>query len=57
MLNNSIDAFSHIQRNNKSIALYALNKNKELWIYVKDEAGGIKEEYLQRIFKPSFYYL
>ena len=28
--------------------------NKELFIYIKDNAGGIKPEYIQRLFEPYF---
>jgi len=54
ILNNAIDAYENIVKKDKAIEIYAKEINQELFIYIKDSAGGIKHEYLQRLFEPYF---
>lgn len=54
MLNNAIDAYEDVQTSDKSIELYAEDKEDEIWISITDHAGGIQEKHLKQIFEPYF---
>ena len=54
ILNNAIDAYENIQSSEKTIQIYALDKEDEIWIFIEDNAGGIKKKHLQQIFEPYF---
>ena len=54
IFNNAIDVYMQIERNDKLIEVYAQNRANEVWIYIKDQAGGIKQEHLGKIFEPYF---
>ena len=50
ILSNMVDVFNERNIENRKIKIY--NKNYE--IYIEDNAGGIKEEYLDKIFNNNF---
>ena len=54
VLNNAVDAYVNVDKQDKTIEVHAKKVNKELLIYIKDSAGGIKHEYIQRLFEPYF---
>jgi len=54
VLNNAVDAYVNVDKKDKTIELYVKRVNKELFIYIKDSAGGIKHEYINRLFEPYF---
>jgi len=54
VLNNAVDAYANVNKKDKIIEIYAQKLDTELFIYVKDSAGGIKQEYIQRLFEPYF---
>jgi len=53
ILNNARDAFSDI-KTNKYIFIEAISKNKELIITIRDNAGGINEDIITKVFEPYF---
>ena len=54
ILNNSLDAFEEQNLEKKFIFLDLYKENNSLVLIIKDNAGGIKEELLGRIFEPYF---
>ncbi len=54
LLNNAKDAFESIKYENKKIILKCNIQNSQLFISIKDNAGGIKEENINKIFNPYF---
>jgi PAS domain S-box-containing protein len=54
IFNNAKDAFKDGNSNNKYLFITQYNKDKKTIIKFKDNAGGIKEEILPRIFEPYF---
>jgi len=54
IFNNAIDVYMQRERNDKFIEVYAENRANEVWIYIKDQAGGIKQEHLGKLFEPYF---
>ncbi|GAB6045699.1 hypothetical protein JCM11957_12970 [Caminibacter profundus] len=54
ILNNSIDAFKESNINPKKILIMVKKEKHNAIISVIDNAGGIKEEYLDKIFEPYF---
>ena len=54
ILKNSIDAFKDKTNKDKKIAVIALKKENFLLITIEDNAGGIKNEHLQKVFEPYF---
>ena len=54
ILNNAIDAFDVGEFNKKYIFINAYIKNNSLNIEIKDNAKGIKDEIIDRIFEPYF---
>ena len=54
ILNNAIDAYETIDMNDKRIDLYAKKEDDFVCIYIKDQAGGIKEELITKLFEPYF---
>jgi C4-dicarboxylate-specific signal transduction histidine kinase len=54
LLNNSVDALSNINKENKKIIFDVKEVEDKLFIYVNDNANGISDENLSRIFEPYF---
>jgi len=54
ILNNAIDAYSENNIIDKSIELYVVEKEAMVCIFIKDEAGGISDENLSKLFEPYF---
>ena len=54
LLNNSVDALSNVKKENKKITFDIEEVGDKLLIYVSDNANGISDENLSRIFEPYF---
>jgi signal transduction histidine kinase len=54
ILNNTLDAFKEFNPKEKFIFIDAYKKDNKLILEIKDNAGGIKEEIISRIFEPYF---
>jgi len=54
ILNNAVDAYKGVERVNKIIKVYVEVEDNELLIFVKDQACGIKQNNLKRLFEPYF---
>lgn len=54
LLNNAIDALVKIDSSKKYIFIDIYKKNKTIFLSIKDNAGGIKDDILPRIFEPYF---
>jgi len=54
ILNNAIDAYSVSDIKEKSIFITCKLIEKEVYISISDEAGGIADEYLSKLFEPYF---
>ncbi|MBU1659270.1 ABC transporter substrate-binding protein [bacterium] len=54
IVNNAIDSFEGIQRENKKITLYAQSKDENVCICVEDNGSGILEQDLNKLFEPYF---
>ena len=54
ILNNARDALLTIENQRRLIFINTSSKDNMLYIEIKDNAGGIKEEIIDRIFEPYF---
>ena len=54
MLNNAIDAYEIVDRKNKIITLYVEHNDEMVKVYIKDNAGGISEANIEKLFEPYF---
>lgn len=54
ILNNAIDNFDITKVENKKIKIKYKENKSSIELYIKDNSGGIKEEYLKNIFEPYF---
>jgi signal transduction histidine kinase len=54
IINNTLDAFKEHDFENKFIFIDAYKKDHKLILKIKDNAGGIKEDIITRIFEPYF---
>lgn len=54
LLNNSRDALLTLENEKRFIFINVYEKDEELYIEVKDNAGGIPEDIIDRIFEPYF---
>ena len=54
IINNTLDAFKENDYKNKFIFIDAQKKDHKLILKIKDNAGGIKEDIITRIFEPYF---
>ncbi len=54
ILNNARDALVKSETKDKKIEISVINAQKETTIIISDNAGGIKEEYLSKVFEPYF---
>lgn len=54
LINNSIDAFVEIDKQDAKLSLYAVEKEDSVIIYVQDNAHGIPDEHLASVFEPYF---
>ncbi len=54
ILNNALDAFKENNSKEKFIFIDAYKNDNKLILKIKDNAGGIKEEIISRIFEPYF---
>jgi len=54
IIKNSIDAFLESNIKQKNIRVNASQDNSHIYINISDNAGGIKQESLQKIFEPYF---
>ncbi len=54
ILNNAIDALESVKRDNKFVNLYVKSSNNRVLIYIEDNASGISDENLKKLFEPYF---
>lgn len=54
IIKNSVDAFEENEINNKQITIEATKDENNAFIYIKDNAGGIEDKLIKRIFEPYF---
>ena len=54
IINNALDAFEENDLENKFIFIDVYKKENTLVLTIKDNAGGIKEEIINKIFEPYF---
>jgi len=54
ILNNAKDAFSQVNTDNKMISIDVKNEKDFYSIYICDNAGGIKEDMVEKVFEPYF---
>jgi signal transduction histidine kinase len=54
IINNSLDAFEDKKENEKLIFINIYKKENSVIISIKDNAGGIKNDVINRIFEPYF---
>ncbi|ACM92886.1 histidine kinase [Nautilia profundicola AmH] len=54
ILNNAIDSLKNSSIENKKILIVVKKEKKGIIISIIDNGGGIKEEYLEKIFEPYF---
>ena len=54
ILNNARDALLPIENQRRLIFINTISRDNMLYIEIKDNAGGIKEEIIDRIFEPYF---
>ena len=54
IINNSINAFEDKNNTHKFIFIDAYKENNKVMIKIKDNAGGIKENIIDRVFEPYF---
>jgi len=54
IINNSKDAFIHKNIQNKQIHIKAFKQDDKIVIGIRDNAGGIKEDIINKIFEPYF---
>jgi signal transduction histidine kinase/ABC-type nitrate/sulfonate/bicarbonate transport system substrate-binding protein len=54
IINNAVDAYDSIRTKEKVVELHVDILDKKVLIYVKDKAGGIKQENIRRLFEPYF---
>jgi signal transduction histidine kinase/ABC-type amino acid transport substrate-binding protein len=54
IINNSIDAFENKEFDYKYIFISSYKKAHSIIIKIKDSAGGVKEDVLDRVFEPYF---
>ena len=54
LLNNAIDALIETKPSNAKLELIAQPQDEAICIYVIDNAGGIAEEHISRLFEPYF---
>ena len=54
LINNSIDAFIEFKTEDAKLVLYAQEDEESVSIVVEDNAGGISEENIVKIFEPYF---
>ena len=54
ILKNSVDAFKENPKNEQKLSVSSYKEGKFIIIKIEDNAGGIKEEILSKIFEPYF---
>ena len=54
ILNNSKDALEFLNKNEKFIFINIFRENNKAIVEIKDNAGGIKEDILDKVFEPYF---
>ena len=54
IINNSIDAFKERNTENREINIKVLSKQSYTILIIEDNAGGVKEESLEKIFDPYY---
>jgi len=54
ILNNAIDAFDDVTRENKQVDIFGTIKEDMIHLSIKDNASGIAEENIKKLFDPYF---
>jgi PAS domain S-box-containing protein len=54
IIKNSVDAFKENNIDNKQVIIEATKDKNNALIYIKDNAGGIEEKLIKKIFEPYF---
>ncbi len=54
ILNNAIDAFDDVQRDEQIVDIYGTIKNDMIHLSIKDNASGISDENIKKLFDPYF---
>jgi len=54
IINNALDAFEELNQESKFITIKSRVKDKYVYISIEDNAGGIKESNIEKIFEPYF---